>query len=284
MTMSETPPSSRASALRRRWLDRALESAGIDPAEWQPDRGVDVNRRTIERVYAYYGVLYLADARLEWAGMANLIGPSFYAGFQDVGLLPDIVRRLVGAARRVLGAVAKGPRRRGAAEEPAVGELGYFETTFLTMQRKIFEDQALMHEAYVREGIDAIRALATAAIVDSTTLRAWEQIDRGDASAVHGGNRVLLYREQHDIIDRFYVDMRRRRPPAARGAHGALPVVPTCRHHRARRARAVASRDRKRTSAGAPRGGRSPSAAGRRAHMCLGRSAPQAVSIFRAAA
>ena len=214
--MSETPPSSRASALRRRWLDRALESAGIDPAEWQPDRGVDVNRRTIERVYAYYGGLYLADARLEWAGMANLIGPSFYAGFQDVGLLPDIVRRLVGAARRVLGAVAKRLRRRGAAEEPAVGELGYFETTFLTMQRKIFEDQALMHEAYVREGIDAIRALATAAIVDSTTLRAWEQIDRGDASAVHDGNRILLYREQHDIIDRFYVDMRRRRPPVGR--------------------------------------------------------------------
>src|SRR5205085_7416514 len=204
MTMSETPPSSRASALRRRWLDRALESAGIDPAQWQPDRGVDVNRRTIERVYAYYGGLYLADARLEWAGMANLIGPSFYAGFQDVGLLPDIVRRLVGAARRVLGAVAKGPRRRDAAEEPAVGELGYFETTFLTMQRKIFEDQALMHEAFLGGGVAAIDELGEAGIIDRATVFAWHRISAGGRADVEDGNRTLLFREQHDIIERFY--------------------------------------------------------------------------------
>jgi hypothetical protein len=33
---------------------------------------------------------------------------------------------------------------------------------------------------------------------------------------VHAGNRVLLYREQHDIIDRFYVDMRMHSPPLGR--------------------------------------------------------------------
>jgi hypothetical protein len=212
--------SSRASTLRRRWLERAFESAGIDSAHWDPERGVDVNRAAIERVYAYYGRLFIADARLEWAGMANLIGPSFYAGFQDVGLLPDLMRRLLTAVRRLLRAgrraVARALRRRDLAEELVVGELGYFETTFLTMQRKIFEDQALMHEAYTRAGIGAIRELAAGGIVDSTTLRAWEQIDGGDAGSVHDGNRILLYREQHDIIDRFYVDMRRRRPPIGR--------------------------------------------------------------------
>ena len=211
------PPSSRASTLRRRWLERAFESDGIDPAHWDPERGVDVNRATIERVYAYYGQLFLADARLEWAGMANLIGPSFYAGFQDLGVLPDLMRRLLDFARRLFYAgrrvVARALRRRDLAEELVVGELGYFETTFLTMQRKIFEDQALMHEAYVRDGIGAIRELAEGGIVDHTTLRAWEQIDGGDPSSVHDGNELLLYREQHDIIDRFYVDMRRRRPP-----------------------------------------------------------------------
>ena len=72
-----------ASELRSHWLGRAFQAAGIDPTHWDPDRGVDVNRRTIERVYAYYGQLYLRHARLEWAGMANLVGPSFYAGFLE---------------------------------------------------------------------------------------------------------------------------------------------------------------------------------------------------------
>jgi hypothetical protein len=101
-------PPTRASALRRHWLDRAFESAQIDPSHWDPARGVDVNRGTIERVYDYYGRLYLDNARLEWAGMASLIGPSFYAGFLDVGFLPDLTRRLVGEARRRL--MARGRR------------------------------------------------------------------------------------------------------------------------------------------------------------------------------
>jgi hypothetical protein len=33
---------------------------------------------------------------------------------------------------------------------------------------------------------------------------------------VQAGNRTLLYREQHDIIDRFYVDMREHAPPSGR--------------------------------------------------------------------
>ena len=63
---ADGPPPPPASMLRRRWLDCAFRHAGIDPAHWDPSRGVDVNRRTIERVYDYYGGLYLHDARLEW--------------------------------------------------------------------------------------------------------------------------------------------------------------------------------------------------------------------------
>jgi hypothetical protein len=203
-----------ASELRARWLARAFESAGIDPTHWDPASGVEVNRRTIERVYAYYGRLYLWHARLEWAGMANLIGPSFYAGFQDVGFLPDETRRLL---IRIGGAVGSGKRwllRQNAVEGPVVGDLGFFETTFLTMQRKIFEDQALMHEAYLGAGLDAIGALREAGIIDEATAHAWEQIDSGDSDAVRAGNRTLLFREQYEIIDRFYVEMIGHRPPS----------------------------------------------------------------------
>jgi hypothetical protein len=206
-------PPTPASTLRRDWLDRAFRNAKIDASQWDPTRGADVNRRTIECVYDYYGGLYLDHPRLEWAGLANMIGPSFYAGFLDIGFLPDQARHLLQDVRHVLGRIFS---RNAVAKELLVGDLGFFETTFLTMQRKIFEDQALMHEAYIEGGLEAIAALGLAGIIDSATVRAWEQIDGGDPAEVHAGNRTLLYREQHDIIDRFYVDMREHSPPSGR--------------------------------------------------------------------
>jgi hypothetical protein len=203
-----------ASALRSYWLDRAFRAAGIDRTHWEPDRGVELNRRTVERVYGYYGRLYLGYAQLEWAGMANLVGPSFYAGFLDVGFLPDRTRWLVASTRRAFGSGKRWFLRRDAVEGPLVADLGFFETTFLTMQRKIFEDQALMHEAYLGGGLEAIGALADAGIIDRATVIAWEQIDASDSEAVRAGNRALLFREQYAIIDRFYVEMARHRPPS----------------------------------------------------------------------
>jgi hypothetical protein len=191
-----------AHELRQAWLGRALDSAGIDRRSWRPGRGVEENRRTIEAVYGYYGRLFLDHPYLQWAGLAGMIGPAFYAGFQDVGLVPDAVR---GAVIAVLGRAA----RRLAGD--AAGDLGFYETTFLTMQKKIFEDLAGMHEAYLAGGVAQIEEFYRARIIDAATLEAWRQIDTGrrDAAtaAVADGNRTLLFREQHDIIDRFYVRM-----------------------------------------------------------------------------
>lgn len=235
---SLVPPSTSASQLRREWLDRALASAGIDPREWDPTRGVEVNRNTIESVYAYYGRLYLSDPRLEWAGMANIVGPAFYAGFLDVGFLPDQIRRTVRVVRSLVRRGLRKLRRRDRElEQRVIGDLGFFEETFLTMQRKIFEDQALMHEAYREAGLPAIHALGDVGIIDSATVEAWENIDGGLVELVHAGNRTLLYREQHDIIDRFYVDMRKRSPPAGRMFTYGLtlagtPAVPEAKGYR----------------------------------------------------
>jgi hypothetical protein len=79
------------------------------------------------------------------------------------------------------------------------------------MQKKIFEDQATMHEAFLAGGADAIAELHAAHIADSATLEAWRQISGG---RLEEGNRTLLLREQRDIIDRFYVQMLDRRQPA----------------------------------------------------------------------
>jgi hypothetical protein len=175
------PPPLTPHELKEHWLNRALERAGIDRSRWRPAAGVDANRATIEAVYRYYGALCVEHPELQWAGMASLIGPAFYAGFMDVALL-----RLTG------------------------GDV-FYETTFLTMQKQIFEDQATMHEAFLAGGADAIAELHDAHIVDEATLEAWRQIAAG---RLEEGNRTLLLREQRDIIDRFYVRMLDRRQPA----------------------------------------------------------------------
>jgi hypothetical protein len=175
------PPPLTPHELKEKWLNAALERAGIDRSRWRPADGVDANRSTIEAVYRYYGALCVEHPELQWAGMASLIGPAFYAGFMDVALL-----RLTG------------------------GDV-FYETAFLTMQKKIFEDQATMHEAFLAGGVEAIAELHHAHIVDSATLEAWRQIAAG---RLEDGNRTLLLREQRDIIDRFYVQMLDRRQPA----------------------------------------------------------------------
>jgi hypothetical protein len=178
---SRAPPLTTPHELKEHWLNAALERAGIDRSRWRPADGVAANRATIEAVYRYYGALSVEHPQLQWAGMASLIGPAFYAGFMDVALL-----RLTG------------------------GDV-FYETTFLTMQKQIFEDQATMHEAFLAGGTEAIAELHDAHIVDSATLEAWRQIAAG---RLEEGNRTLLLREQRDIIDRFYVQMLDRRQPA----------------------------------------------------------------------
>jgi hypothetical protein len=193
-----------AHTLKSRWFHEALDRAKIAHDRWQPNRGVDENRRVIGDVYMYYGQLFVEHPYLLWAGMAGMIGPAFYAGFKDVGLVPDAMRRIVAAV--------VGPGSRWLAEDVA-GDLGFYETTFLKMQKKIFEDQAVMHEAYITGGLPQIDALYRARIIDIATLRAWQQIDAGrrhdDWAALAAGNRALLFREQYDIIDRFYIQMLR---------------------------------------------------------------------------
>ena len=200
-----------ARELREAWFRRALDSAGIERRSWRPGRGVGENRRTVEAVYGYYGRLFIEHPYLQWAGLAAMIGPAFYAGFRDLGVLPDAVR---GA---VIAALGRASRRLAG---HAAGDLGFYETTFLAMQKKIFEDQAVMHEAYLAGGVAQIEELYQARIIDTATLQAWRQIDAGRrdpaADPVADGNRTLLFREQHDIIDRYYARMFAYRWPLGR--------------------------------------------------------------------
>ena len=74
--------------MQEAWLDRALDSAGIDRRSWRPGRGVEENRRTVEAVYGYYGRLFLEHPYLEWAGLAGHDRPGILCRLQGPGLAP----------------------------------------------------------------------------------------------------------------------------------------------------------------------------------------------------
>lgn len=129
-------PTEYANLLEAYWEARAFEAAGVDPATWTPSLGADHNRQTILAVYEYYGQLFREHPEMEWAGLANLVGPGFAASFFDL----DTARDLAGAFAELpdLPGGVTDPMRQlaGASDE----QLRFFETTFLTMQKDIFTD------------------------------------------------------------------------------------------------------------------------------------------------
>lgn len=215
---AEIPPAEYAEALQDYWNRRALERAGIDPAEWDPSLGADAQADIIERVYVYYAEVYGEDNDLIWAGMANMIGPSFAAGFFDLAEFRDIAQRVRANSR--LTSFLPGTPFAGQLASSLMGELAdltdrelaFYETTFLQMQQDIFFDLAPVHEAYLHGGIEAVEEMHAAGIIDQDVYNAWEDISTGDPALVEQGNEALLLREQRDIIDDYYQDMYNRYP------------------------------------------------------------------------
>lgn len=207
-----------AAELRDHYTRMALERAGIDPAAWIPERGLDHNQDIVERVYGYYADLYRQHPdQLWWAGMAAMIGPSFYAGFQDLdtfsiafGIMSDVASKLkyVGMPHSPL----TGQLAELGADELA-DELRWYQQRLLAMQQEIFLDMAPAHEAYMDGGLLAIERLyeSDSYGFGQATVGAWQQIEHGrrigDPDLIAKGNATLLLREQRQVIDDDYEEM-----------------------------------------------------------------------------
>lgn len=183
------------------WNHKALIKAGIDLDMWNINLGTEANWETIKKVYDYYGRLYLDHPELQWAGMANLIGPSFAGGFRDLAMFRDILDT-VGFVPGLPPAVWN------LVKQFSDEELRFFETTLLGMQKEIFLDQARQHEAFLGGGMKEIERLLAAGEIDQETATAWARIASGDPAQIAEGNRYLLKREQKEIIDDNYDEMR----------------------------------------------------------------------------
>jgi uncharacterized protein YukE len=206
------PPTQYALALKAYWIAQAMQDAGIDPATWDPALGADANRATILAVYTYYGKLFLANNDLQWAGMANMIGPSFAGGFFDLDMIQHFAQGFSDLPGPIRDALSGNPALgagMGALSHLSAKELHFYETTLLSMQKSIFEDQGSMHTAYAAAGgLNNIAEMYAAGLITPETYRAWVNIDSGSAALIREGNEALLHREQFEIIGKDYDDMR----------------------------------------------------------------------------
>ena len=238
---SGLPPAEYSGLLQDYWVARALRDAGIDPAAWNPSEGAEANRETILAVYAYYGRLYLDHPELQWAGMANLVGPSFAAGFFDIAEWRRLATAIADLPPHLRAALPRDAAKLG---ELTAEELRFYETALLEMQKNIFVDQGSMHAAYVHGGLAALEEMHAAGLIDRRTAEAWRKIETGrltgDARLLREGNKQLLRREQFEIIGHDYDRMRNHSPtggavtwaitllgtPSIPGARGYAEVFP----------------------------------------------------------
>jgi hypothetical protein len=205
------------------WVATAAQHAGIDLNEWDPAAGTEPNMVNIQAVYTYYGKLFLDHPELQWAGMANMIGPSFAGGFMDIDMFrqfaQDFATKLNGLPAEVRKSLPPELQMLASAGgQLSANELQYFETKFLGMQKHIFFDQAAAHEAYLAGPpnnkaayIDEMQkgGLFPGDVPPDKTANAWHVIANPHSTPqqIMDANGTLLYREQNVVIKDQYNQM-----------------------------------------------------------------------------
>ncbi len=190
------------SSLKDVYVRQSFIDAGIDPSLWDPSQGLRANDAIVQAVYAYYQHLWDQNHDLQWAGMAKLAGATVYGGMQDLYVLSQLPRD------RLVQLATEGSPLAQVALAVGTHELTYFEDTFLKMQKDIFLDLAWQHTAYVHGGQDAIDALNREGDLTGDNYLAWQDITSGDPGKIAFGNMLLLHREQYDVIQSTYDQLR----------------------------------------------------------------------------
>ncbi|WP_030060122.1 MULTISPECIES: DUF2515 family protein [Streptomyces] len=178
----------------------ALRKAGIDPSKWDPEKGLDFNDETVQKVYAWYQKLWDENRDFQWAGMAKLAGAPVYGGLHD---LNEVIK-----GADVGGLVTPVP---GVSLLAGLSsdEVQWFQNKFLHMQKDIFDDVGAMHAAYQQYGMAGIEALQQQAPKNfkDELVNAWRDIDSGDPKRVAAGNAALLEREQTKVLPTSYKEV-----------------------------------------------------------------------------
>lgn len=174
---TDEEPSGYAQFLKQYWSESAMREAGIDPLHWDPTKGVGHNRDDIYDVYAFYAELYKNDPRMEWIGMANQVGPTFIAGFEDIAVLHEMAARGEDISDYLDGVDPATASLMTQLARMGEADLKFYETTFLSMQKEIFEDIGSQHYAYQQGGIAEIERLEKAGLITKRMDAAWTSLD-----------------------------------------------------------------------------------------------------------
>jgi hypothetical protein len=150
--------------------------------------------------------------------MANLVGPLFYAGWQDLYVARNLadggdrlkyLTQMLGLPR--LPGIAYGAADlvqdltpAGLLADLSEEELEWFEQRFLSMQKQIFDDMAWKHSAYSLGGIELMREMSRDGELDPRELTPFEGIASGVPARVQAANKALLEREQRYVIQNDY--------------------------------------------------------------------------------
>jgi hypothetical protein len=114
--------------------------------------------------------------------MARLAGANVYAGLKDLDV---------------------------AASVPLVvysDQAPWLQERLMMMQRDIFEDLAWQHEAYLTAGLEPLEEALARGDIDERTLDAWRHIDSGEPDRVAEAAHLLVYREQHTVLQAEHYD------------------------------------------------------------------------------
>ena len=211
--------------VRNAYRQLSYEQAGIE--NWNPRLGLAANDRNAQAAWDYYAEMHARNPeQYVWAGMAHLVGPSFYAGFQDVYVLRTALENneitldqfyaYLDDAIQITSPgswVAKrGTEHLLGVDSPSelADELLFVERTFLSMQKQIFDDMVWQHELYEDYGLDTLLLTVDGATPEllaqqrQRLIDGWTLIDGGEAEQ---GNAMLLFHEQNVTIQDDYTEI-----------------------------------------------------------------------------
>ena len=182
------------------WLQELRDEmellSGVDMNQFNPSNGFLANRPYLQAVYFYYEELFMRDLDYIWPGMAKMAGAPVYGGLSDAEYGDSVFSIPLVIAALGLGA---------GVEEVNLTNLSMIQTTLMEVNKAIYEDLAWQFKAYHTSGLCALEYAYVEASSDNnvTNINIWRAFDdaqESDYSLVQDANRLLLLREQSQIV------------------------------------------------------------------------------------
>ncbi|NBB79542.1 MAG: hypothetical protein GVY36_08875 [Verrucomicrobia bacterium] len=182
------------------WLQELRDEmellSSVDMNQFDPSDGFMPNRSYLQAVYFYYEEMFVRDLDYVWPGMAKMAGAPVYGGLSDAEYGDSVFS--IPLVISILGLGA-------GVEEVNLTNLSTIQTTLVGVNKAIYEDLAWQFKAYHTSGLSAVKYTSELPEtdpddIDIETWNAFDAAQESDYSLVQDANRLLLLREQSEIV------------------------------------------------------------------------------------